>query len=170
MEKWRKNNPVKEADSTYLSDADRIRINKQKINKLLKAVKPIINFVIYVAGSALAIFLLYLLYKLCLWIGKISFKVNHKDWVDLGIVFGGIAIFLLVIFLIYKLVVYLDKNNVHPGDTWLGKLFFWIGGFFYKTGKIIAYPFVYIFKKIRQACSFIHMMYKDNCPAIDWED
>jgi len=65
-------------------ERERIKRNKERINKLVRAVKPIATVFIYTLGGLLTIGALTLLYHAFMWLSSWLGSIEHKTWVGIG--------------------------------------------------------------------------------------
>lgn len=174
FENYLKEYEEKKRKEAYLAQAERIKRNKQRINKILKIVKPIMTIFAYTVGVILGLVVFYYLVKLVMWIIRALNDVNHSTYVNIGqgaLYVGGVIVGLVIaVFLIIGLFKFLKQFNISfrlPKFKFIGKFF-----------RLLASPFVYLWKKIvwpilrwiRGAFFFLIQMIKNECPAIKWVD
>lgn len=163
----------KEMEATRLR-AERIKRNKQRINKILKIVKPIMTMLAYTLGTLIGLTAVYYIFNAIVWLVKWFGDVKHTSYVSLGIgllwVIGVIVGLIIVVLLLIGIIKFFQHNNIRirlPKFKFIGT-FFWV----------LAFPFVYLWKKalgpvfrwIWNAILFLIQMAKNECPAIDWVD
>jgi len=129
--------------------------NKERINKLLKVVKPISKAILYIISAAglfgVGMLLMYLFILLA--------GIPGSDWLNFATVIGY-CIVAIICFLLLCGGIYLIKEHINENIK---------NGFvtFFST---IAQSIGWLVKKIIGAVSFLVMMLKDSCPAINWKD
>jgi hypothetical protein len=156
-------------------EQERIIRNKQRINKILKVVKPILTTLAYFIGSLLVLVCVYYLFKGAVYSYNAiaNFKIHPKTIEALKEVFTRLYQLIgcgLVVFGLYKLLSVIFKNV----DIKLG----WSVTLFKFIFRIIGWPFKFVYKKVllpaflfvKNGIYFIIQMVKSNCPAIDWVD
>lgn len=94
----------KELYERSLIKADQRVINKQRINKILKIVKPIATGIIWIVGSSLAIGGLYLLYRGGTLVVHGVASIPHSTYVGVGHVIKWIGIVVLGLAVIFGLI------------------------------------------------------------------
>ena len=145
-------------------ERQRLIKRKDRVNSILKIVKPIGQALLYIIGTLSVLGLTFGLYKLIVLIGH----MKHKVWVNFGesiLVLLIIAIGMLILYGIIKLIIYLFQT-IDINLSMSCKTKNNIGSFF----KALWLPFYYIGKGIGGTVMFIINMIKQNCPAINWKD
>ena len=123
------------------------RLQKQRINKILKWIKPLSVVVIWVGSFVLFTLLIYsfiYLYQ--------NYSFDPKTFYYTLMVFGIMMGFVLAI----SFMVFLLKKLASPKiQTKLNRL---------------GTPFSWLFRGISFICIIIFQMIKNHCPSIDWEN
>jgi hypothetical protein len=136
---------------------------KERINKINKIAKPIGKFLLGVAITATALFVLYLVY-----LGVVGLaNLTASQWVKIG-TYGGLTLIVIIgiilIVLFFKWLNTLDLSISLPGLSCeqkkaIKRFFKNAGAFLNKIGNKIGGFFALLFQ-----------MAKNECPAIKWED
>lgn len=147
--------------------------NKQKINSILKVIKPITTWIIYALGAFVVVFGLYYL--------AIGFNMTYTFLTNVsaktyGKILEIVLYFLLVllaigtiVFIVFWVIKLFETPPTFLVKTWM---------FILKIIKVLSSPFVFIYKKIfrplfrgiKSGILLMIQMVKNECPAINWED
>lgn len=145
---------------------------KERINKLVKMVKPIGQGILILLSAGVVFGIGWLVYHLCIAVSEI--RISTQAWTNLlkalkfvGIGLVVVAIGAAIIYSLFRLIDMLLKNYTMSYKTKVR-----ISKFFSHFEKIayIALPFIWFFKGAGKIISIIGQMIKNNCPAIKWED
>ena len=152
-------------------EAKRQRIirNKQRITNILKIVKPILTWCAYLLGSFVVIVGLYYGYVFFDWLIGYFSNIKHTTYIKVGkmtaLTIGSIAGIALALFILFHIISYLIKIDMS---------FVWLK----KGANFVSKPFVWLYKKALKpawcwtvsAIGLVIQMFKNQCPAIEWED
>jgi hypothetical protein len=168
---WEKDAPKRAAaaERAKLKKARALN-NKIRINSILKVVKPIMQWFIYLIASALALLALFGIFKVLM----LTALIKHKFWVGLGVVSEWFLAGSSSIIMIAFIVIWCVKNiHITLGCKTQDRLdAFGIGlaKIFIFLWKIVSYLPIKLGKGIYRAIVFMGQMISDNCPAIQWKE
>ncbi len=155
-------------------EAQRRRAAKDRINKIVKVIKPVITILAYTAGVVIGLYLCYQIFRFLHWVWEGIASIHHSTWLKAKEVsitgaeyIFGICLFVVIV---VGLIVLLRKVDF--------SFDFKVPKYITKPFTYIPKPFIWVYKKIiRPTCKWIHsafwfliQMVKQNCPAISWED
>lgn len=130
---------------------ENIKIHKEKINRILKYIKPISVLFLYILGFGTVILTSMGIYYSALYISSISTQVWLHAFYAFLVVVAGI----ILILGLFKIISYFSNNSCSVKNN--------------RTFKIISSPFIYIGGGIKLIFLFFIEIIKNNCPAIDWK-
>ena len=174
--------------------------NKQRINKILKIAKPIMEVLIWVIGGIVAIFGLLGVYKLLTITFSFFGNVQHKTYSTIGewllwgliIVASGTIAYIIIFFGVKaaKQISFPSTSIIFPkvkipllSVDWekafkpfnsllkaIYNILAYIWKMLWKGFEGLAWPFVQFWKGIVTLGKIIKQTYKNECPPIYWED
>lgn len=152
----------------YAKQQKRQKTNKERINSILKIVKPIAKGFLYLLAIATIIAVVFLLWKLFVVLASISAKAWISFGIGTAIVLAIIVFLILFIFGVRAGIIKIDENiKAKRANTYVVAREVKARKFTaQKIALGIAYPFIQIAKFI----AFMLQMVKDSCPAIKWEE
>jgi protein-S-isoprenylcysteine O-methyltransferase Ste14 len=144
---WREmyNERAKRYDATLIVHNTTAKSNKERINSILKIVKPILRVLGYLLGILVVAGIGYCVYLLIIKLSRSKLPSLADILVTIGVIIGMALIIWLIALICSKI------SKSCSGE---------------KAANIILWPFL----KIYQASLFVIAMVKESCPAIKWED
>lgn len=188
----------KKKEESAQRERERMIAIKNRINSILRIVKPIVTSVAYALGSIVVIFAVYYIFKGTIATVHYISSIRHSTWQKMGkvgstggVILTGLGIIFLIGWGIFNAFMYIQDNNItifpkrkrkysykvyteKPESHFWENIFEAILNFFEWMGDNIFSPvwkFICKFCRIiKNAVYFIIQMLKANCPAIRWED
>lgn len=154
----RRRNNMKKQENKLRNKKKASMNRKERINKILGIIKPVISIIAYILGLVLLLGILYLIKLFIVYL----INLPSDAWYNVGIVFaivGGAVIIAFSLVFLLKIIIKPRTYNYNPTPN-----------AFEKVGGFIAKPFVWIAKGIYTIFSILIEIIKNNCPAIDWKD